>query len=493
MPGLRNTGRDNKGKIVRDEGTDHPFTFTYYGGGDEKSLQYRERHLTNYDRETGTCKIDGTQTLSQTKKMEDWNTYQKNTWYQEHMNHVQREECPPGLRAEFRQKGVVEKEVNLRETGVAVFDAYSQGQGYLGRTRDHTSSPDVFVDTYALDQNDYNDDHNFTNSGTFTFRPRSTPSGEFQHLTGAHKQVRPSTAPAGGNQETRQPRPLSQSAFTASQNRMRRKSAQDRAIEAINRTTYQPPAPVSYNTTSLPSASPNPKTMFVPQSKPLFGPPKGHVKSRHGSTSSRTSTGQCSSTRPASALPSMASTHHKSVRFTDTNVDNGEGVPTARAGLDMDASGGADNGHNHSATNGVQTTSHQHDRSMSGTAITRRHMGVTVAGTPTRSASDPHTSPTQKLSLTARLTAIAKSGNLRTTTALQQLHPTSGYERGLKGTLYADFWRSEELMRADGKICFHPLSYDVLETLTYGPPDATNNILQNDVFVSDIVVVFCVH
>mmetsp|Transcript_24777 Transcript_24777/g.36547 ORF Transcript_24777/g.36547 Transcript_24777/m.36547 type:complete len:493 (+) Transcript_24777:77-1555(+) len=71
---------------------------------------------------------------------------------------------------------------------------------------------------------------------------------------------------------------------------------------------------------------------------------------------------------------------------------------------------------------------------MRGSFLTQRHMGIPISTAP------KHTS-----------------------------HARSGYERYLKGTLLHNHWRDEDLMTGNGKICFHPLSFDVLETLSFGP------------------------
>jgi hypothetical protein len=50
----------------------------------------------------------------------------------------------------------------------------------------------------------------------------------------------------------------------------------------------------------------------------------------------------------------------------------------------------------------------------------------------------------------------------------QHQRPQSGYERGLSGTLQKnDGWRDDSLLSEAGKICFYPLSFDVLETLSF--------------------------
>jgi len=48
--------------------------------------------------------------------------------------------------------------------------------------------------------------------------------------------------------------------------------------------------------------------------------------------------------------------------------------------------------------------------------------------------------------------------------------PQSGYERGLSGTLQKnDGWRDEPLLSGAGKISYNPLSFNVLETLSFSP------------------------
>lgn len=55
-----------------------------------------------------------------------------------------------------------------------------------------------------------------------------------------------------------------------------------------------------------------------------------------------------------------------------------------------------------------------------------------------------------------------------TTSGRTSRRPQSGYERGLTGTLQKnDGWRDESLLTSAGKIVFYPLSFDVLETLSF--------------------------
>ena len=61
------------------------------------------------------------------------------------------------------------------------------------------------------------------------------------------------------------------------------------------------------------------------------------------------------------------------------------------------------------------------------------------------------------------------------TTAGCTRRPQSGYERGLAGTLQKnDGWRDQPLLSNAGKIAFYPLSFDVLETLSF--PRATKTV-----------------
>lgn len=57
--------------------------------------------------------------------------------------------------------------------------------------------------------------------------------------------------------------------------------------------------------------------------------------------------------------------------------------------------------------------------------------------------------------------------------------PQSGYERGLAGTLQKnDGWRDESLLSNAGKISFYPLSFDVLETLSFAPAKTASGSVQ---------------
>jgi hypothetical protein len=477
---FRNTGPDKKGVVTRDIGTDHEFNFTYYGGGFEKSDKYKEKHLKNYDPVTGLCTIDGTMNLKTTRKMESWNTYQQHTWYQDKLNHVDKDECPPGVRAEFRQKGVTERAVSLRETAIAVFDVYNEGK-FMTRTRDNTSVPlrdrtddkFDFINTYEPDgqrHDDFQISANFVDE-TFkgSLRPESPATGDRRNYDGTMGFSGRDTAGSAG--EGRVHRPLSANVKAAAESRMRAKSAKERAVESARRTTPQPSA-----TTTLPIAQyPNPKTMFLNKVKPIFGLTKAEVLAKTGKaqSSSKFATTTMNSARASTAPDPDAS--GRSVRFSATNEDDGLGYESQPYSATSSSRPQTSLG----CTSTRGETSVKRGRTMSGTSITRRHMGVAM-DTAEADASIKKAGQ----SIHSKLATITNSTRGTLSQAIKHLHPSSGYERGLRGTLYANFWREEELMRGDGKICFHPLSYDVLETLVYGPADPTNNMLKNDVFVS---------
>lgn len=81
-----------------------PGGYTYYGGNTEKSTQYKERFVPNYDPSTTFSENENSGSLSNQRKSKAWNTYQKRTWYQNHLDHTTPEfEEFPGIHAEWRK------------------------------------------------------------------------------------------------------------------------------------------------------------------------------------------------------------------------------------------------------------------------------------------------------------------------------------------------------------------------------------------------------
>lgn len=98
---MAHTYWDPKGIVKR-----RPGGYTYYGGNTAKSAQYKERYVPHYNPETTLSNVDRTDKLHVLQKSENWNTYQKRMWYQDHLDHTTPEyEDFPGIHAEWRKEG----------------------------------------------------------------------------------------------------------------------------------------------------------------------------------------------------------------------------------------------------------------------------------------------------------------------------------------------------------------------------------------------------
>lgn len=115
--------------------------------------------------------------------------------------------------------------------------------------------------------------------------------------------------------------------------------------------------------------------------------------------------------------------------------------------------------------------------SKSTTSLLDASLGRSGHGFTKQSESDPY--PYGSRPMTSHQITLRNNGSrdppvtLRNSFKAKSMRrPQSGYERGLSGTLQKnDGWRDEELLSNAGKISFYPLSFDVLETLTFPPID----------------------
>jgi hypothetical protein len=87
-----------------------PGGYTYHGGNTVLSARYKDRYVPHYDPSTTMSNTDRTDKLAVLKQSGDWNTYQKRTWYQNHLDHTREEfEDFPGVHAEWRKEGEFDK------------------------------------------------------------------------------------------------------------------------------------------------------------------------------------------------------------------------------------------------------------------------------------------------------------------------------------------------------------------------------------------------
>lgn len=95
---MAHTYWDPKGMVKK-----RPGGYTYHGGNTNLSTSYKERYVPYYEPKTTLSNTERTSTLSEFNKSCNWNTYQKRTWYQNHLDHTREEfEEFPGVHAEWR-------------------------------------------------------------------------------------------------------------------------------------------------------------------------------------------------------------------------------------------------------------------------------------------------------------------------------------------------------------------------------------------------------
>jgi hypothetical protein len=383
------------------------------------SLAYRTSFLPGYDPNDQLCEENDMKlSMKQKEQAKNWNTYQKNTWYQTHLNQIERDECPVGVQGEFRTPGLAETKVHLMESGKWKSFLLTQNQN-----------------SQSLNSKTLLDDEDF-------YATNDSALGATAGETG--KSYRPHSSSAS--------RPLSMNNQTNSHSQdFERKNLTLRSQEG--RTTTHTPAI-------------NPKTMFLPKAqKPIFGTVKQPTQLFPTTTTS-----------PSKSATGSRPNTTNSVRWIDQK-DFGESSPLNSTQLSSDR---------------LHSHPRPEVRLMSSQALSRRHMGVSIDPLHNQKNEEPYHTKMKTLKDSNQLNHRAfdqSDGNNYTTSSLldrtvAHLHPQSGYDRGLKGTLLIDEWRKDELMKNDGKICYHPLSYDVLETLTYGPPDLSKKHSHDKIFVS---------
>jgi hypothetical protein len=381
----KRTKMSGKGIILRDSDTSHNYTF--YGGNNTKANAYKTFHIPGYDRDRDIADPQSTCSALSRRKAETWNNYQSNTWYQTYLNNLERDECPPGVQAEFREPGVVEREVNLVETGNWKYDVHNSKTGRICASLKGTR--EEAFDATDKKSTDWLESKKAQRKVTARLTEEDhRPVGSF----------RPHTTPPSTYFQT-------------------------------SHTTNRPIIGEPKDETTLP----NPRTMFLQEIKrPIFGEVGEKKEHKFTHTASRPKTAG-SSESPFSSFRDSGANEPQTLSFSRRSGHQASSLAT---------------------------------RTMSSTALSHRHAGVDI------NSSDRRGEPT-KTTLTGLLNPTHR-----------RPHPTSGYERGLRGTLLLNEWRAQELMGSDGKICFHPLSYDVLETITYGPADPNRNPLEGVKFVS---------
>jgi hypothetical protein len=139
---------DLKGVVVKDTGNN--FNWTYYGGRTEKSREYKDRF----------CK-------GQKTNREDYDMYEKNTWYQAHLNSKEHSDLPAGAVGDFRDANTCWQKVTQREASVCHFETTGAGAtGNGGATLDKTNktvNTITFADSTTpsgSDDRDHDDDYN---------------------------------------------------------------------------------------------------------------------------------------------------------------------------------------------------------------------------------------------------------------------------------------------------------------------------------------------
>jgi hypothetical protein len=391
-----------------------------------KSLSYRTCHLPGYDQNEELCHEDPRMTKTQLSQAENWNTFQQKTWYQTYLNKLDRGDCPIGVQGEFRTPGLAETKVSLMETGKwRTFQESQRHPSEMNNTSNHLL--DEEEDFYAPEVMTTTTDP--TDFAQTSFRPHSTQGGN-----------RPSKYFDGTKKDS------------------------------LFHETKTPPI--------------NPKTMFLPKNQvPLFGTLK---TTQHFNATSTTTANYPNSPSPHSSNRPQTSASNPSHSRSNTRNQN----------MTSSSGGGTQNLDRISAAAAAAYASDlsSSSRPMSSQALSRRHMGVSInpiqtkSGTGISTTSSAYHSKINTLKETNRLNHLTSPGHSHTSLILDRtsrpIHPQSGYDRGLKGTLLIDEWRGDELMKSDGKICYHPLSYDVLETLTYGPPDPAQKLSHDQHFVS---------
>jgi hypothetical protein len=392
-----------------------------------KSLTYRHCHLPGYDQKEELCHEDRrAMTQTQLSQVENWNSFQQKTWYQQYLNKLEREECPIGVQGEFRTPGLAETKVSLMETGKwKALNSTMKGTQERSEKKDMNNSSNLLAD----------DDFYAPGAAadlTHSYRPHSR----------------------GGGGGTRQMNPQ---------------------LETKKNSFYETKTPPI-----------NPKTMFLAKNQaPIFGTIKS-AGSPHSPIRPQT-------TNATSSRPSSRTTNQNNY-FDSTNYSS-----SSRRGGGADGEGGRGTQNLDPISAAAMTAAamdlSSSSRPMSSQALSRRHMGVSInpikskSGGGIASTSASYHSKINTLKESNRLNHLPLTESGGGTFILdrnsQPIHPQSGYDRGLKGTLLIDDWRNDELMKSDGKICYHPLSYDVLETLTYGPPDPAQKLSHDHNFVSD--------
>lgn len=400
------------------------------------SLAYRTSYLPSYDPENELChendddeKNERKLSKKQKEQAKNWNTYQKNTWYQTHLNKLEREDCPVGVQGEFRTPGLAETKVHLMESG--------KWKTFIEKTQNPKTKNQSFLNSQSL----LNDQE---------FYATTTPTPSSSSLHELEKSYRPHSSSSSSSYKS----------TSNSMNGMRLSGGHTLPINnQTNRRSQEGSTPVI-----------NPKTMFLPKTpKPVFGTLKQSTQLFTTSTPPQSGT---------SATVSRPNTTN-SVRWNDQK-DFGEINLLNSTQLSSD-----------------QTSSRPRPevRLMSSQALSRRHMGVSIDPLYNTKNEEPYHTKMKTLKdsnqLNHRPFDQSDSNSFTMPTLLGRTathpHPQSGYDRGLKGTLLIDEWRKDELMKSDGKICYHPLSYDVLETLTFGPPDPSKKHSHDKIFVSSLL------
>lgn len=363
-----------------------------------KTLTYRARYLPGYNNQDERCDEDVQHMSSkQLTKVKNWNTYQKSTWYQTHLNQLDRDECPVGVQAEFRMPGVAETKVSLMESG----------KWKTFQSTKNSSWEETFRSSIKDDDDFYAPETGLHNA---TFRPHTATATTIRQTT------------------------LNQTL----ESEIRKTKSQDDKTPPIN-----------------------PKTMFLPKSqKPIFGTLKDTQKLTSASSPTRPATSHSIRSNGYCNTTTQSNTQQDHLFATTLSTEESQALPL---------------------------------RPMSSQALSRRHMGVPLESSSegNKVHGETYNSKIMTLKTSNQLNYRAIDDRTDGFTMSSYLdrtashpHPPSGYHRGLKGTLLIDDWRNDELMKGDGKICFRPLSYDVLETLTYGPPDPTKKLSHDQNFVS---------
>lgn len=432
---MSHTYWDAKGMVKR-----RPGGYTYHGGNTHLSQRYKDRFVPHYDPATTMSKVDRTDELSTLNKSEKWNTYQKRMWYQDHLDHTSPEfEEFPGLHAEWRTAGDFDKSFRKYNSkfvydfrvNVTTTDANGDTNTQQLRTADHTEVQRMRRDVSEAERFDVE-----MNRKTAHF-----PADYYDDVATS----RPLTA-----DDVDSPSP-------------RDERGKGKMVDPYSRQS------------TLSNADNNDISYFNQDTSPSAP----CLNTEHSS-----SLAHCSST------PALSGDKHRhpAINPRHCSEDPRETFRKKEKFPLFWSKGQKDDFRNHRASSALLDTTTgrtAHDAGVKSELLLSLYpVPLLITDTANTTASitlqplflsdrckDAHPYASRHmtaLEMSLRSRGSYTPGRPDSGTNKHSRRPQSGYERGLAGTLQKnDGWRDDSLLSDAGKISFHPLSLDVLETLTF--------------------------